>query len=260
MTGVLAERRALVVGAGSGIGKAVAARFAEQGASVAVMDRDRDKCERLRSDRRGYLVSHGDATVPQDVADAVEGCERRWHGLDIVVCCVGVFDFYRGLEAYGPEDLEPAFEEIFAVNVRAAMQVARAALPALRRSRGCLILTESTSSHYAGRGGALYVSSKFALRGLRTALAHEWAPEVRVNSVAPGGTVGTELSGLASVGERERRLDDPGRAEDIAGRTPLGVALSGDDHAWSYVFLASEGARGMTGRALHSDGGMGVRS
>jgi enoyl-[acyl-carrier-protein] reductase (NADH) len=77
--------------------------------------------------------------------------------------------------------------------------------------------------------------------------------------VAPGGTLGTDLRGLPSLGTAGRSLGDtPGRAEELAARVPLQVALSGEDHAWSYVFLASDRSRGITGGVLHPDGGIGV--
>ena len=150
---------------------------------------------------------------------------------------------------------------MFAVNVKSHLHGVKAALPALRASgRGSVVLTESTSAYYPGRGGVLYVSSKFAVRGLVTTLAYELAPEIRVNGVAPGGTLNTDLRGLASLGLHERRLDDtPGREAELAGRVPLQVALSGADHAWSYVFLASDRARGITGDVVHPDGGIAVK-
>ena len=135
----------------------------------------------------------------------------------------------------------------------------RAALPHLRRSKGSVILTLSTSSFGPGRGGVLYVASKFALRGIVLSLAHELAPEVRVNGVAPGGTLDTDLRGLRSLGLGDRSLGAaPGRADDLKARTSLGVALTPADHAASFVFLASDAARGMTGRFLHPDGGAGL--
>jgi len=126
-------------------------------------------------------------------------------------------------------------------------------------SSGSVVLTVSTSGFYPGRGGILYVASKFAVRGCVIALAHELAPQVRVNGVAPGGTLGTELTGPGSIGLAGRLLDDaPGRADDLRSRTPLRVALTGADHAGSYVFLASDRARGITGTIIHSDAGAAV--
>ncbi len=135
-----------------------------------------------------------------------------------------------------------------------------AALDALTASRGAIVLTCSTSGFYAGRGGVLYVASKFAVRGLVVALAHELAPDIRVNAVAPGGTVGTDLRGPSALGLATESLGDrPGREDELKGRTPLAVALTPADHAASYVFLASDAARGMTGTFLHPDGGIGVK-
>jgi NAD(P)-dependent dehydrogenase (short-subunit alcohol dehydrogenase family) len=136
----------------------------------------------------------------------------------------------------------------------------KAAVPALAEAGGTIILTTSTSAFYPGRGGILYLASKFAVRGAVIALASELAPEIRVNSVAPGGTLDTDLRGLRSLGMSQRSLGAaPDRAADLRSANPLGVALTSADHAESYVFLASPAARGMTGVFLHSDGGIGVK-
>jgi NAD(P)-dependent dehydrogenase (short-subunit alcohol dehydrogenase family) len=169
---------------------------------------------------------------------------------------VGLFDYYRGLGELSAEQLDAGFDEAFAVNVKSMLVSVHAALPALRTARGCVILTASTSSFRPGRGGILYVASKFAVRGAVLALAHELAPDVRVNAVAPGGTLGTDLRGLAALEQSGRSLGaTPNREEDVRARSPLGVALTAADHAASYLFLASDAARGMTGRFLHPDGG-----
>jgi NAD(P)-dependent dehydrogenase (short-subunit alcohol dehydrogenase family) len=253
-------KRALVVGAGSGIGRAVLAAFLAEGARVAAMELDEAKAARLAATEPGCVVSRGDATAMADARGAVRAATEAFGGLDILVNCVGIFDFYRGLADIDDGQLDAAFDEIFAVNVKSQLVCVRAALPELRRAGGSVVLTVSTSGFYPGRGGILYVASKFAVRGCVIALAHELAPEVRVNGVAPGGTLGTELTGARSLGQAEQVLDAaPGREEDLRRRTPLQVALTGEDHAGSYVFLASDRARGMTGTVLHSDGGVGIK-
>ena len=105
------------------------------------------------------------------------------------------------------------------------------------------------------------MSSKFAVRGLVMALANELAPRIRVNGVAPGGTVGTDLRGLdaasASRSDASTTAPDAGGADQphAAGRRAQPA-----DHAGSYVFLASDRARGITGTFVHPDGGIGVKS
>ena len=257
--GWLDGSRALVVGGGSGIGRAVLGAFAAEGARVAALESDLAKCQALAADLPGCVTAQGDATSLADTEAAVTAACRAYGGLDVLVNCVGIFDFYRGLADLGDE-LDEAFDEMFLTNVKSQLISVKAALAELRRSRGSVVLTVSTSGFYPGRGGVLYVASKFAVRGCVVALAHELAPDVRVNGVAPGGTMGTGLTGPASMGLAGQRLGAaPGREEELKARTPLRVALTGDDHAGSYVYLASGRARGVTGTVLHSDGGIGVR-
>ncbi len=257
----LEGRRTLVVGAGSGIGRAVVDAFRSEGAQVAVLEKDTAKCQALSEALPEVPVVVGDATTRAANEEAVARTNQEFGGLDVLVNCVGIFDFYRGIAELDADRIDDAFTEMFAVNVKSHLHSVKAALPSLRASGGAIILTESTSAYYPGRGGVLYVASKFAVRGIVTALAHELAPDVRVNGVAPGGTLNTDLRGLDSLGLNDRRLDDtPGRAAELAGRVPLHVALSGTDHAWSYVFLASERARGITGGVVHPDGGIGVKA
>lgn len=257
----LEGRRALVVGAGSGIGRAVASAYIEEGAKVAVLDHDADKCAALREVLPPESpVTEGDATQRESNETAVAAAVEAFGGLDILVNCVGVFDFYRGVRDLDADQIDESFDELFSVNVKSHIHSVKAALPHLGQSAGSIILTESTSAYRPGRGGVLYVSSKFAVRGLVTAMANELAPGIRVNAVAPGGTLNTDLRGAGSLGLKDRRLDDsPNRPAELAARVPLEVALSGEDHASSFVFLASERARGITGDVLHSDGGTGVK-
>jgi 2,3-dihydroxy-2,3-dihydrophenylpropionate dehydrogenase len=257
MTDWLHGKRALIVGGGSGIGRAVVDAFLAEDARITVLELDRHKCDTLREQLPGVPVVEGDAVTGQANEHAVKVAVDAYGGLDTLVNCVGVFDFYKGVNDINADDLSAAFDEMFRTNVLSHLQSVKAAVPSLRASTGSsIVLAESTSSFYPGRGGVLYVSSKFAVRGLVASLAHELAPAIRVNGVAPGGTLNTDLRGLASLGLDGARLDDtPNRARDMAARTPLNVALSGEDHAWSFVFLASDRSRGMTGETIHPDGG-----
>jgi len=258
--GWLEGKRALVAGAGSGIGRAVVDAFGAEGAQVGALELDQAKADRLAAEVPGCVAVRGDATSLADARTAVEAVTSSFGGLDVLVNCVGIFDFYRGLADIADEALDAAFDEIFAVNVKSQLVCVRAALPELRRAGGSVVLTVSTSGFYPGRGGVLYVASKFAVRGCVIALAHELAPQVRVNGVAPGGTLGTELTGPRSLGLAGQVLGaTDGREQDLRRRTPLQVALTGEDHAGSYVFLASDRARGITGTVVHSDGGIGIK-
>ncbi|HWJ65261.1 MAG TPA: 3-(cis-5,6-dihydroxycyclohexa-1,3-dien-1-yl)propanoate dehydrogenase [Nocardioides sp.] len=261
MTGWLEGRRALVVGAGSGIGRAVVGAYLREGARVAVLEKDREKSAALSAAHPDVVVTVGDATDLATNERAVAAATDAFGGLDVLVNCVGVFDFYQGVRDLGGDKIDQAFTEMYSINVKSHLLSVKAALPALEESQhAAVILCESTSAYYPGRGGVLYVGSKFAVRGMVTSLAYELAPGIRVNGVAPGGTLNTDLRGLDSLGLQNRSLGaTPGREADLAARTPLNVALSGDDHAWSFVFLASDRARGITGDVIHPDGGIAVK-
>lgn len=249
-------KRCLVIGAGSGIGRAVFDTFRAEGALVAALELDPAKCADLDAADPDMPVACGDATSWAHTRGAVDAAVEAFGGLDVVVNCVGLFDYYLGLDEIDEADFDAAFDEAMQVNLRSHLISVKTAVGHLRASRGSVVLCCSTSSFAPGRGGILYVASKFALRGAVVSLAHELAPEVRVNGVAPGGTVGTDLRGLHTLGQHDRSLGAAAdREAGIRARSPLDVALAASDVAASFVFLASDAALGMTGRFLHPDGG-----
>ncbi len=256
----LANKVVVCTGGGSGIGRAAVEAFVAAGARVGVLEWDASKCQALCELGDAVFTVHGDATEADTNRRLVDQAVERWGGVDVAATFVGVFDMYAPLTGIPDDRFDALYDEVLTANLKSPLLTARAALGPLRDRRGCLIFTCSSSSFYAGRGGPLYVASKFGLRGVVTALAHEMAPDVRVNGVAPGGTIGTELAGPRSLGRAGERLDDrPGRAEQLEARTPLRRALTAAEHAGAYVFLASEAAAGITGEIIRSDGGLGVR-
>jgi NAD(P)-dependent dehydrogenase (short-subunit alcohol dehydrogenase family) len=133
-----------------------------------------------------------------------------------------------------------------------------------------MVFTLSNSSYLPDGGGPLYVASKHACLGLVRQLAHELAPRIRVNAVAPGGTV-TDFRLLASLGldaegrqQRVYEIEVDDRPVDkhafLAETAPLKISPDPADHAGAYVLLASEqNSRNITGVVIESDGGLGVR-
>jgi len=258
--GWLDGKVALAVGGGSGIGRGVVEEFVREGASVGVLELSPDKCAELAELGSSVAAIQGDATSLEDNKRAVRETVDAFGRLDILTTFVGIFDFYTPLSELPENTLQAAFQETFETNVESYMLSARAALPTLQEAGGNIIFTVSTSGFYPGRGGILYVASKFAVRGMVIQLAHEVAPDIRVNGVAPGGTMSTDLRGLKSIGQDQRSLGSaPDREEDLKSRTPLRLAMGPEDHAGTYVYLASDRARGITGTIINSDGGIGVR-
>lgn len=127
MTGWLDGKRALVVGGGSGIGRAVVDAFLAEGACVAVLERDPNKCRVLREHLPQVPVIEGDATRAADNDAAVAAAVAAFGGLDTLVNCVGIFDFYQGIGDIPADTLDVAFDEMFRTNVLSHMHSVKAA-------------------------------------------------------------------------------------------------------------------------------------
>lgn len=251
----------LITGGASGMGLALVERFLEEGAEVGLVDRDAGRVEGVKA-RFGNTVEAvvGDVTTLADNANAVRQVVARFGRLDTFIANAGVFDNFQAFRDIDPNNLSSAFDELIAVNVRAGLLGAKAALNALTESRGSLIFTVSNAGFYPGGGGVLYTASKHALVGVIRQLAHELAPKVRVNGVAPGG-MRTNLSGLAATGTADVRPNQGANFEEmLSSVTPLAIAPTPADYCGPYVLLASkENAAPMTGVVINTDGGFGVR-
>jgi NAD(P)-dependent dehydrogenase (short-subunit alcohol dehydrogenase family) len=252
---------ALVTGGGSGIGRAVVARYIEEGARVGVMERVAVRAEQLRGEFGDKVVGiAGDVARLADNHRAVAETVHAFGRLDIFVANAGVFDVYQKLAEFDDEKLAQAYDELFGVNVKGVIFGAKAAVPELRKTQGCMVFTASVAGFNSGGGGALYTASKHAVVGLIRQLAAELGPEIRVNGVAPGGTM-TDLRGLQSLGNDDRsQFADPQIAERLRAANPLHVALTPGDLAGAYVFLAARGsAAGVTGSVVTVDAGSSLR-
>src|SRR6266446_1652592 len=252
---------ALVTGGGSGIGRAVVARFIEEGARVGVLDRVSDRAAGLRSEFGDALVAiTGDVAQLADNKRAVADTVGAFGRLDIFVGNAGVFDVYAPLAEFAEERLSAAFDELFGVNVKGCFFGAKAALPELTKTEGSMVFTASVAGSNSGGGGTLYTASKHAVVGLIRQLAAELGPSIRVNGVAPGGTM-TDLRGLAVLRQDDRsHFANPDTEERLRTNNPLQIVLAPGDLAGAYVFLSSRtNARGITGTILTVDAGATLR-
>jgi NAD(P)-dependent dehydrogenase (short-subunit alcohol dehydrogenase family) len=251
---------AVVTGGGSGIGRAIVARFVEEGARVGVLERVAERAAQLRADFGASVVAvTGDVTRMDDNARAVAETIQAFGRLDVFVGNAGVFDNFLSFAEFPGERLARAFDELFAVNVKGYLLGAKAALPELVKTDGCMIFTASVAGLNSGGGGAIYTASKHAVVGLIRQLAVELGPHVRVNGVAPGGTV-TDLRGLAALDQDQRTHWTADSEDRLRAGNPLGLAMQPSDLAGAYVLLASRtSARAITGEIIVVDAGAGLR-
>ncbi|UPK75790.1 SDR family oxidoreductase [Nocardioidaceae bacterium SCSIO 66511] len=241
-----------VTGASSGIGRAVACRLAAAGATVLAVARRGDE---LAAVADTYPDGGGDGLVVPVVADVTdpdtpprlrEIVDQRSDRLDGLVNCAGLARF-ASIDAADLADLD----RMLAVNVRAPAALVQALLPALRAAGGSVVNVTSIGGVVAMPNRALYGASKAAANSLTRSLAHELAPDVRVNAVVPGA-VDTPM--YADLG-----LDEQHTAtlrEGLLRTTPMGRFGQPDDVARYVCMLLDPSVSGwVTGALATVDGG-----
>ena len=235
----LEGRVALVTGAASGIGYAIASRLVAEGASVLVNDRNAEACERAAAELGG-VAAVGDVTDPASV-DAVVALTDR---LDIVVNNAGVT---RDAPIHRMTDED--WQIVQDVALRGAFNVSRSAARLLRAEADHhrkLINITSGVAIYGAPGASNYCAAKAGLIGLTKALSREWARyRINVNAVAPGLISGTGLTDAKPQDLIAR----------VAANVPLGRAGTPEDVAATVAYLASADSDYMTGQVLELHGG-----
>src|SRR5580765_3084702 len=229
---------ALVTGATSGIGRAVAMKLASDGLEVIVHGRDG---ERGAATVRAIEEAGGHARfVAADLADAddVAQLAKEAGEVDVLVNNAGFSWFGPTAELDGA-----AFDALFASNVRSAYQLVAAIAPGMAsRGHGSIVSLDSMAGHVGLAGGAAYGATKAALSALSRSWAAEFSPAgVRVNTVAPGP--------VYTNGASPERIDQLGRA------TLVGRAAQVEEIAEVIAFVASDKASYMTGAVIPIDGG-----
>lgn len=237
------ELGAVVTGAARGIGRDVVTRLRAAGYRVVAVDISPDVTA-LRED--GVVPLVADVTAASTPADAVALALSSFGRLDLLVNNAARF-LRRPILETSDDD----FDALFATNVRPVFRFARAALPALVESRGCIVNTASISGLIGVPNQSVYAMTKGAIVQLTRQLAIEYAARgVRVNAVAPGA-VDTEFMA-------EARAADPDPAASLAvtlSNHPIGRMSTADEVARAIVFLAAPESGGITGAILSVDGG-----
>jgi cis-2,3-dihydrobiphenyl-2,3-diol dehydrogenase len=260
MTGRLDGEAIVITGGASGLGRAIVDRFVEEGARVAVLDRSAERLASLGAEYGDKVACvRGDVRSIADNLAVVAAAETAFGKLDCAIGNAGVWDYSVPLVDLDEAVIDAAFEELFQVNVKGYLLLAKAAAPALVRSEGALLFTVSNAGFYPGGGGPLYTASKHAVVGLIRQLAHELAPHVRVNGVAPGG-IDTDLRGLEALGMAGRSVSSLGMPKTAELYVPIGRLPTAREYTGAYVFFATRGDTvPATGAVLNYDGGLGVR-
>lgn len=240
----VAGRTVLVTGGGSGIGRAIARAFADNGANVAVSGRRRDPLEETLADvpDERALVVEADVSDDDSAASMVRSVVERFGSLDVVVNNAADY-----VNAPFDELTLERWEQIRSVNIDGFVHVARHALPELEKAGGNLVVVGSVSGMAGDWGQAAYNATKAAIMNFVQSLALDYGERgVRINAVAPALTI----TALTQAVE-----DDPEALAAANNRIALGRPGRPDDIAPAVLWLASDDAAYVTGVWLPVDGG-----
>jgi len=262
--GRLEEKVAVVTGAGSGIGRAIALRFAREGARVVVGDyRPEGGNETLdlirRAGGKGLFVQ-GDVSQWGDVDRLVSGATTEFGRLDIMVNNAGVLDGYMTCL----ETPEALWARVLAINLTGVFfGLKRALKEMVPRGHGRVINIASVAGLQAGGGGTAYTTSKFGVVGLTKQVAYEVAAQgVTVNAICPGPiTTNLRANSPHLLGPNAPDMAKGVGVDDAAVKAmvPVGRRGTPDDLTGAAVFLASDEAAYVTGHTLVVDGGWNAR-
>ncbi|MEV0037539.1 SDR family NAD(P)-dependent oxidoreductase [Streptomyces sp. NPDC050804] len=246
----LAGRGVIVTGAASGIGRAAALRFADEGASVLVADLDQEGAaatvEEIERAKGTALAVVGDLSDQRVVDEVVGRTVEAFGGVDVLVNNAGVMD---RMSAVGDTD-DTEWQRTLRINLTAPFMLTRAALPhMLAAGRGSIIFTASEAGLRGSAAGAAYTASKHGVIGLVKNLAVMYRKQgIRANAIAPGPTA-TNVKVDAAPGAH-----GPATIGQLIGAN-IGRMGSAEEQAAAILFLASEAAAFINGAILPVDDG-----
>ncbi|KIY03490.1 uncharacterized protein Z520_00181 [Fonsecaea multimorphosa CBS 102226] len=268
MTGRLSGRTCLITGSSSGLGRAIALRFASEGANIICSDLSPTARALLPGEdahpTHELVQRHGgnatfikcDISEPEDVKAAVVTAVKEFGRLDVLVNNAGIsFEARRGFRQMHETDLHE-FDETLRVNVRGVFLGCKYAVeqmlkqpPKFGSDRGWIINIASVLSFGGMPGSISYVASKGAVMQMTKTIALEYAAKgIHCNAICPGFTMTTLLGPLLEEGGKSQ-------LEEISAKHPLGGIGKPEDIAKAAVFLASDDAAWVTGIPLPVDGG-----
>jgi NAD(P)-dependent dehydrogenase (short-subunit alcohol dehydrogenase family) len=246
----LAHKVALITGAASGIGRASAVRFAQEGARVVVVDVQDSAGEAVAaairaSDGDAHFV-HADVSCTVDAQAMVDAALARFGRLDILFNNAGV-----GKHIPFEDLTEVEWDRIVDINLRGVFLGCRYGVPALKRAGGGVILNTASQSGLQGHpNNQAYCAAKAGVINFTRSLAKDLARDnIRVNAICPGGTDTPILRGYIPAGESADYV-----ARMVAPRTPFGRLARPEEIAAAALFLVSDDASFVSGVALPVDG------
>lgn len=237
----LAGKVAVVTGAGQGMGRAIAQRFADEGATVVAVDLNEEAAKQTLEGKAGKHLARSVNVADSAAVDKLFAEVRETLGaVEVLVnnAGVGSVDQFADIP-------DATWERVIGVNLNGAFFCARAAVKQMQEGKGGAIVNISSTSAVSGDGPAHYCASKAAIMGLTRGMAKELAPKkIRVNTLVPGPTNTPMMQGIPQEW-----------ADAIIAGVPMGRMAEPEDIAKVAVFLASDDSGFVTGQNVAVNGG-----
>ncbi|MBT2283324.1 SDR family oxidoreductase [Paenibacillus polymyxa] len=246
----LQDKVAVVTGAGSGMGKAIATLYAQEGAKVVVSDINEESAQAVVNDIKAQggeaIVVLANVAKEEDVQNLIDTTVSTYGTVDILINNAGIMD---GMEP-AADVTDEKWERLFAVNTTSVMRTTRKVLPIfLEKQKGVIVNIASAGGLHGGRAGAAYTASKHAVVGFTKNTGYMYAEQgIRCNAIAPGAVatnISTSMTGISPYG---------------AGRQQLGMATNprigtSEEIAKVALFLGSDEASFVNGTVVTADAG-----
>jgi len=239
------QKIAIVTGGASGLGLAIAKKFTENNITTIIIGRDAEKLK-IAKETLGKLCStiSFDLTDLPKIPQLIESIIRDYGKIDILVNNAGI-----NMKKEFTDVTDDDFQKILLTNISSVFAISREVVKQMEKSqKGCIINISSMAALYGIPKVIAYTASKSAIEGMTKAMAVELSPKgIRVNVIAPG-FIATDMSAKALN-------NDPERKQKVLSRTPMGHLGEPDDVAEAALFLASAGAKYISGVSIPVDGG-----
>lgn len=256
---LLSGQVAIVTGGGRGIGRAIAHRFAREGAAILLTARTQSQIESVAAELKSAgckaTAIGADVSQESDCQAIVQTARKHFGRIDILVNNAGVLGPVKAVDEISPDE----WDEVIAVNLRGPFLLTRLVLPEMyQRGSGAIINISSVAAKAAFQWNGPYAASKAGLAGFTRTVAAEAARKgVRVNAICPGPVPETEMSQTLGKALAERLHADPDALfKGFLERILQGKPQTAGDVAEAALFLASSQSDAITGQTLNVDGGM----